>query len=346
MIAFYSIGSLVLSVINYIISAFVSGGTFLLVNIYNLYISKYLLSPGETYPSITAGTIGKGVQSLYYFTLFQIYDPIFTIVLAVFGIIILLSSSFSTGPRFKHLWIKILLIMIISNISFFLAEDIIYIGFLIYSTLWHFGAPLHNFSQGNNILRGIQLGGSAGTDVSFLILIIFIFLILFLLLFLSMRLAIIYTFPILLPFLTLLYLLPQTRELSKRAWDIFIDSVVAPILMSFPLILSTYVVHNSVLTLGFLALTDSIPILLAKSPVSRTADMFLGQSVSIGTQRTIGIVTGLTGSLKTAASVIASTALDTGEIRGSRNNSTGSARQYSTGNSANFSQSQFFRGKP
>lgn len=344
--AYYSVGSVVLGIISYIVSAFVAGGTVLLVDIYNLYISRYLLSPGEAYPNIISGSIGKGVQNLYYFTLFQIYDPLFTLILMILGISILINSSLSMGYNFKHIWLKIFLVLIISNIAFFFSQDLIYFGYIIYSALWNYGGPAHTFSQGYDVLSGMQIGGTAGSEVSFLILVIFVFLILFLLLFLSMRLAIIYTFPILLPILSILYLLPQTRELSKRGWDIFIDSIFAPVLMAFPLILATYVVNNSVLTLGFLALTDSIPILLSKSSASRAADLFLGQSVSSGTQRTIGIATSLTGPVKTVTSFFKDASAGTGHIKNGRGNSTGSSRQYSSVNQGNYSQSKFFRGKP
>ena len=344
--AYYSIGSVVLSIISYLVSVFTAGGLSLLINIYNLYISRYLLSPNQAYPSIVSGTIGKGVQSLYYFSLFQIYDPIFSIVLIILGITILLNSSLSLGYNFKHIWIKIFLILLLSNISFFLSQDLLYLGYLIYLELWDYGIPNHNFSQGINILSGVQLGGTAGSEVSFLILIIFIFLILFLVLFLSMRLAIIYTFPILLPILSILYLIPQTKELARRGWDIFIDSIFAPILMAFPLILATYVVNNSVLTLGFLALTDSIPIMLSKSSASRISTLFLGQAVSTGTQRSIGIAVGLTGPMRNIVSFFKNAEMAKGPSNNSRNNSTGSSRQYSSRNTANYSQSQFFRGKP
>lgn len=344
--AYYSIGSIVLSIISYLVAAFTAGGISLLIDIYNLYISRYLLSPGQAYPSIVSGTIGKGVESLYYYSMFQIYDPIFSIVLIILGVTILLNSSLYLGYNFKHIWIKVFLVLIFSNISFFLSQDLLYIGYLIYSGLWNFGIPYHNFSQGVNIMAGIQLGGTAGSEVSFLILIIFIFLLLFLLLFLSMRLAIIYTFPILLPILSILYLIPQTKELSKRGWDIYIDSIFAPILMAFPLILATYVTNNSVLTLGFLALTDSIPIMLSKSSASRISTLFLGQAVSTGTQRSIGIATSLTGPMRNIVSFFTNAQIGTGKSNSSRNNTTGNSRQYSSKNSANYSQSQFFRGKP
>ena len=272
----------ILKVISYIVSVIVLVGKPVLVSLYDDFISKYLLAPAFAFPNIISGTTGEGVKSLYYFVMFNLYDPALTILLIVLGIMILLNSSLQLGFNFRNIWIKVLLLLIMSNISFFLFQDFLYIGSAIYAQLWNYGIPTHNFSSGGNVLAGLEIGGSSGSIVSLLITVIFVFLMLYLLLFLSMRVAIIYTFPILAPIFTLLLIIPQTKELAERIWFIFLDSLIAPILIAIPLILSTYVSNDSVLVLGFLALADALPTMLAISQSSRSATNFLGKSAGRG----------------------------------------------------------------
>ncbi|MCL5874628.1 MAG: hypothetical protein M1161_04750 [Candidatus Thermoplasmatota archaeon] len=280
----------IIKALSYIVSAIVFVGKPILVSIYDNFISRYLLAPTYAFPNIVNGSIGAGVKSLYYFFMFNIYDPALTIILVALGIMILLNSSLQLGFDFKNIWIKILMVLVLSNISFFLFQDFLYIGSIMYTQLWNYGIPSHSFSSGSNVLVGLQIGGAAGSIVSLLILIIFIFLMLYLLLFLSLRAAIIYTFPILAPVFTILMLIPQTKELGERVWFLFIDSLVAPILMSIPLILSTYVRNNSVLVLGFLSLADAAPTMLAISQSSRSATNFLGKSVGRGVNSSISYI--------------------------------------------------------
>ncbi|MCL4412271.1 MAG: hypothetical protein M1526_02820 [Candidatus Thermoplasmatota archaeon] len=343
-----TIVSAIVKALGYVISAVVLAARPILVSLYNQFISRDLLRPGEAYPNITSGTLGSGVQYLYYYTLFQIYDPVLTLILVALGILILLNSSLNLGYNLKHIWIKILLIIIVSNLAFFLAEDLIFLAGIIYSTLWTYGGSNHNFANGNNILGGLQLGGSAGADVSFLILVIFIFLMLFLLIYLAFRLAILYTFPIILPIFSIFYLLPQTQELAKRSWDIFIDSVFAPVLMAFPLILSTYVKNNSMLTLGFLALTDAIPILLSKSGSSKIAGLFLGQSVSTAAQKSMSYAkTGYRTAMTAATTAYGGGAQLISQISASKKETSGTIRQFSDRLSStkqqSYSESMFFK---
>jgi len=280
----------ILKAISYIVSAIVLIGKPVLVSLYNGFISKYLLAPQFAFPSIVNGSIGEGVKSLYYFVMFNIYDPILTLILTVLGILILVNSSLELGYNFRNIWLKILLLLILSNISFFLFQDFLYIGSVLYFQLWDFGVPNHNFSSGENVLAGLQIGGTVGSIVSLLILIIFVFLMLYLLLYLSLRAAIIYTFPILAPVFTLLLIIPQTKDVGGRIWTLYIDSIISPIIMAIPLTLATYVKNNSVLVLGFLALADVVPIMLAFSQTSRFATGFLGRSVSRGVSSSISYI--------------------------------------------------------
>jgi len=97
----------ILKAISYIVSAIVFIGKPILESVYNGYISKYLLSPGYAFPNIVNGSIGVGVKSLYYFVMFNIYDPVLTVVLTVLGVLILLNSSIQLGYDFRNIWIKI-----------------------------------------------------------------------------------------------------------------------------------------------------------------------------------------------------------------------------------------------
>lgn len=280
----------IIKAISYIASGIVLIGKPVLVALYNEYISKYLLAPGFAFPNIVNGSIGEGVKSLYYFVMFNIYDPVLAIILVVLGVLIILNGSLHLGYDFTNIWIKLLLLLILSNISFFLFQDFLYTGSILYGQIWSYGAPYHTFSSGGNVLSGLEIGGKSGSIISLLVLAVFVFLMLYLLLFLSLRLAIIYTFPILAPVFTLLLIIPQTREVGKRIWVLFIDSVLAPIIMAMPLILSTYVKSNSVLVLGFLGLADAAPIMLALSQSSRSSTSFLGRSVSRGVSFSMGQV--------------------------------------------------------
>ncbi|MEM0140925.1 MAG: hypothetical protein QXN66_02665 [Thermoplasmatales archaeon] len=244
------------------------------------------------FPNILNGSIGTGVKSLYYFVMFEIYDPVITVVAIALGILILVNSSLELGYQFKNILIKLLLLLVLSNISFFLLQDFLYIGSLLYRQLWSFGVPDHTFSSGQDILAELEIGGNAGSILSFLIIMIFLSLMLYLLLFLSLRLAIIYTLPIIAPVLTLLIIIPGTNELGERIWFIFIDAIVAPILTGIPLILATYVVNDSVLVLGFITLADLIPIMLSFGQNSRFSGLFLGKSVNAGVERSKSMVIG------------------------------------------------------
>ncbi len=287
--------------LSYIVSALVYIGKPILVSLYDNYVSRYLLSPQYAFPSIVNGSIGEGVKSLYYFLMFNIYDPVLTIIMVVVGLIILLNSSIQLNMDFRNFWIKLLLLLILSNISFFLFQDFLYIGSLLYSQLWDYGFPSHNFSSGSNVLAGLQIGGNAGSIVSLLILFVFLFLMIYLMLFLSLRAAIIYTFPVLVPIFTLLMLIPRTKEIGERIWFTFIDSLAAPILMAIPLILSTYVRNDSALVLGFLALADAMPTMLALSQSSRHATGYLGRSVGTGMGASVSYVGKGARSAKTIA---------------------------------------------
>ncbi|MCL5789221.1 MAG: hypothetical protein M1290_01995 [Candidatus Thermoplasmatota archaeon] len=331
----------IIKALGYIASAIVFIGRPLLVSIYDDFISRYLLSPTFAYPNIVNGSIGAGVKSLYYFVMFNIYDPTLSIILVALGIMVLLNSSIQLGLNFKNLWLKILLLLILSNIAFFLFQDFLYIGSILYSQLWAYGAPIHNFSSGSNVLAGLQVGDAGGSIVSLLILIIFIFLMLYLLLFLSLRAAIIYTFPILAPLFTILMLIPQTKEVGKRVWYIFIDSLFAPMLMSIPLILSTYVRDNSVLVLGFLALADAVPTMLALSQSSRSVTNFLGRSVGLGVNSSVAY---LSKNVKGAQTIIRTFATPSegggGSVKGTPE--IGSVRQFSPLSSGGDSNSSMF----
>ena len=329
----------ILRAISYIVSAIVFIGKPILESLYNGYISKFLLSPGYAFPNIVNGSIGVGVKSLYYFVMFNIYDPVLTIVLMILGILILLNSSIQLGYDFRNIWIKILLLLVLSNISFFLLQDFLYIGSLLYTQFWNFGFPLHNFSSGSNVLAGLQIGGASGSIVSLLILIVFIFLMLYLLLFLSLRAAIIYTLPILAPVFTLLLMIPQTKEMGERLWYLFMDSLVAPLLMAVPLILSTYVRNNSVLVLGFLALADAIPTMFAMTQSSRNATNFLGRSAGRGVNTSISKIS---ANLKGAETIVKTFATHS---EGGGTNATpqiGAVRQFSPLNSGGSSNSSLF----
>ncbi|MCL6003506.1 MAG: hypothetical protein M1556_07705 [Candidatus Thermoplasmatota archaeon] len=333
----------IIKAISYIVSAIVYVGKPVLVSLYNNFVSKYLLSPQYAFPSIVNGSIGEGVKSLYYFIMFNIYDPVLTIILIALGVLILLNSSIQLGFDFRNIWIKLLLLLVLSNISFFLFQDFLYIGSLLYSQLWNYGIPTHNFSSGSNVLAGLQVGGSAGSIVSLLILVIFIFLMLYLLLFLSMRAAIVYTFPILAPIFTLLLLIPRTKEVGERIWFLFIDSLVAPMLMAVPLILSTYVKNDSVLVLGFLALADAAPTMLAFSQSSRAATSFLGRSVGRGVSSSMSYIN---KNMKGAETIVKSisTPSEAGGAKGTPE--IGSIRQFSPLNSStNANSSMFFKVK-
>ncbi len=281
----------IIKALSYILSAVVFVGKPVLISLYSDFVSKYLLAPTYSFPNIVNGTIGGGVKSLYYFLMFTIYDPVLTLILIILGLFILLNSSLQLGYDLKNVWIKVLLLLVLSNVSFFLFQDFLYIGSMLYSQLWSYGIPAHTFASGSNVLAGLEIGGNAGSIVSLLILVIFVFLMLYLLLFLSMRAAIIYTFPIIAPIFTLLIILPQTRDLGERVWFLFIDSLVAPILIAIPLILATYVRNNSVLVLGFLALADALPTMLAISQSSRSATNFLGRAVGRGVNSSMSITT-------------------------------------------------------
>ncbi|MEM0135827.1 MAG: hypothetical protein QXU18_11505 [Thermoplasmatales archaeon] len=329
----------IIKAISYIVSAIVYVGKPVLVTVYNDFISKYLLAPQYAFPNIVSGSIGEGVKSLYYFVMFTIYDPLLTVILIALGLLILLNGSIQLGLDFRNIWIKILLLLVLSNISFFLFQDFLYAGSLLYVQLWNYGIPDHNFSSGSNLLAGLQIGGGAGSIVSLLILVIFVFLMLYLLLFLSMRAAILYTFPILVPIFTLLILIPRTKEIGERVWFLFIDSLMAPFIMSIPLILSTYVRNNSVLVLGFLALADAAPTMLALSQSSRVATSFLGKSVGRGVNSSISHIT---NDVKGAQAIIKSFSTP-GEPAGMKTTpQIGSIRQFSPLNSGNGTNSSLF----
>jgi hypothetical protein len=335
----------IIKALSYIVSVIVLVGKPVLVSIYNDFISRYLLAPTYAFPNIVNGSIGAGVKSLYYFVMFNIYDPTLSLILVALGIMILLNSSIQLGFDFKNIWIKILLLLVLSNISFFLFQDFLYIASILYAQLWAYGIPVHNFSSGSNVLVGLQIGGGGGSIVSLLILVIFIFLMLYLLLFLSLRAAIIYTFPILVPVFTILMLIPQTKEVGERVWFLFIDSLVAPILMSIPLILSTYVRDNSVLVLGFLALADAAPTMLAISQSSRSAMNFLGRSVGKGVNSSISYTS---KNVKGAETIIKTFAAPSDGGAGSMKGSPeiGPVRQFSPVSSGgNSSSSLFFKVK-
>lgn len=329
----------IIKAISYIVSAIVYVGKPVLVTIYTNFISRYLLAPQYAFPNIVNGSIGAGVKSLYYFIMFEIYDPILTLILIALGILVLLNSSIQLGLDFRNLWIKMLLLLVISNISFFLFQDFLYIGSILYSQLWNYGIPSHNFSTGSNILAGLEIGGSSGSIVSLLILAIFTSLMLYLLLFLSLRAAIAYTFPILAPIFTLFLLFPRTKELGERIWFLFLDALVAPILMSIPLILSTYVRKDSVLVLGFLALADALPTMLAFSQSSRALTGFLGRSVSKGVNTSTSFpIKGFRGG-QTVVNSLSSVSRSSG-IRGAPE--IGSVRQFSSLNSGGNADSSLF----
>lgn len=334
----------IVKALGYILSVVVIAGKPVLVSLYNNYISPNLLNPAMSFPNIVNGTIGSGVSSLYYFVMFYLYDPIITIILAALGLLILVNSSLNLRQSFRHIWIRILLVLILSNISFFIVQDILFLGSLLYSPLWYYGLPKHSFSNGYSLLAGLEIGGKAGTIVSVMVLGIFVFLMLFLLLYLSFRLAIMYTFPILMPIFTLFLLIPQTKRLGEKVWSIFIENLIAPILMSIPLILCTYVKNNSVLVLGFLGLADAMPILLSGPANSRVSGLFLGQSVSKGMNTSLnGARSPLRNSTKRVTQSL-STLTSKEKIRNQPQ--IGSKRQFSTmDDEKGIENSMFFRVK-
>jgi len=163
---------------------------------------------------------------------------------------------------------------------------------------------------------------------------------LYLLLFLSLRAAIIYTLPILAPVFTLLLIIPQTKELGQRLWYLFIDSMVAPLLMAIPLILSTYVRNDSVLVLGFLALADAIPTMFALTQSSRSVSNFLGRSVGRGVNTSISKIS---TKLERGAETIIKTFATPSEGGGTNATpQTGAVRQFSPLNSGGSSNSSLF----
>lgn len=329
----------IIKALSYIASLLVLVGKPVLVSVYNGYISKYLLAPTYAFPNIIDGSIGSGVKSLYYFFMFNIYDPILAIILIFLGVLILLNTSLQLGFDFRNIWMKILLLLILSNISFFLFQDFLYLASIIYSNLWSYGFPHHSFSSGSNILAGLEIGGASGSLVSLLILVIFVFLMLYLLVFLALRLAIIYTFPIIAPIFTILLILPQTREVGKRIWTLFIDSLIAPIIIAIPLILVTYVKSNSVLVLGFLALADTLPTMLAFSQSSRLANNYLGRSVSKGLNYSIAQVG---KNVKGASTIVKSLSTSSGEGGMKGTPEIGSVRGFTPLNGADTANSSLF----
>jgi len=331
----------IVKAIGYLISVAVLMGKPILVSLYNAYISRYLLAPQFAFPNIVNGSVGVGVKELYYFIMFEIYDPLLTIVAIILGLLILLNSSLELGYDFRNLLIKTILVLVLSNISFFLFQDFLYLGSLIYTQLWYFGLPGNSFSSGQNILSGLQIGGQGGSILSFLIIVIFLSLMLYLLLFLALRIAIIYTFPVISPLFTLLIIIPKTQELGERLWLIFFDVISAPILIGIPLILATYVKNNSVLVLGFLALADFAPLMLSISQSSRFTGNFLGRAVNSGMQRSGSMI------FSNVGRVIPRPRGPSGNDRGGAGGQpiTGSVRKYSSSLGGGNTSSLFFKVK-
>jgi hypothetical protein len=337
----------IVDAIGLLLSGIVAQGIIIATVLYNGFIAENLLTPGEAFPYLNFNSLSGGEGSLYYFVMFNFYDPILTIILTALGLIYLLNASLELKNNLKNMWIKVLLILILSNISFFISQDLVMLGNAIYTQIYNFGGSRHNFHDGSNFLMNINLGPNPNTTIGIFIIVLVFFLVLFLLITLSIRLAIIFTFPILIPIFTIFLILPQTRDLGIKIWWLYIDAVFSPILIGIPLILATYS-NNSSLILGFLALSDTIPFILMKEPsfIGNLGFLF-GYSAESTAVKTIPILRNVSRDLKT---VIAASGIPINMSYSARKNRNlqvrQSVRNYSSRNSRPPSNKTFFRVRP
>ncbi len=333
--------------IGLLLSGLVLQGIGLAIILYDSFISNNLLTPTEAFPYLSLKSLGGGEGAIYSFIMFNIYDPLLTLLLSAIGILYLLNSSLELRYNLRNTWLKVLLILILSNLAFFISQDIILIGSSIYSIIYNYGGVYHNFHEGANFLSKITIGPNLSTTVSVLVIILVLFMVLFLMITLSIRLAIIYTFPLLIPLFTLFLILPQTRDLGVRIWWLFIDAVFSPILMGIPLILATYS-NNSSLILGFLALSDSIPFILMKEPsFIGNLGLIFGMSAEATANRTIPMIRSIAMDAKGAATFISSnTRISERIIKKGGNNSGREVRNYSSRYTKPPTNDLFFRRSP
>lgn len=337
----------IVDAIGVLLSGLVAQGVLVATVLYNGYIAGNLLTPSEAFPYLNFNSLSGGEGSLYYFVMFNFYDPILTIILTALGLIYLLNASLELKYNLRNMWIKVLLILILSNVSFFISQDLLMLGSSIYTQIYNFGGSRHNFHDGSNFLMNVNLGPNPNTTIGIFIIVLVFFLVLFLLMTLSIRLAIIFTFPILIPIFTIFLILPQTRDLGIKIWWLYIDAVFSPILIGIPLILATYS-NNSSLILGFLALSDTIPFILMKEPsfIGNLGFLF-GYSAESTATRTIPILKNVSRDLKNVA-IVTGGAINTGNM--SRKNKNIQARQsvrnYSSRSSRPPSNKTFFKVRP
>ncbi len=337
----------IVDAIGVLLSGLVAQGVLVATVLYNGYIAGNLLTPSEAFPYLNFNSLSGGEGSLYYFVMFNFYDPILTIILTALGLIYLLNASLELKYNLRNMWIKVLLILILSNVSFFISQDLLMLGNSIYTQIYNFGGSRHNFHDGSNFLMNVNLGPNPNTTIGIFIIVLVFFLVLFLLMTLSIRLAIIFTFPILIPIFTIFLILPQTRDLGIKIWWLYIDAVFSPILIGIPLILATYS-NNSSLILGFLALSDTIPFILMKEPsfIGNLGFLF-GYSAESTATRTIPILKNVSRDLKNVA-IVTGGAIYTGNM--SRKNKNIQARQsvrnYSSRSSRPPSNKTFFKVRP
>jgi len=236
----------IVDAIGLLLSGIVAQGIIIATVLYNGFIAENLLTPGEAFPYLNFNSLSGGEGSLYYFVMFNFYDPILTIILTALGLIYLLNASLELKNNLKNMWIKVLLILILSNILLYFtgSSDV---GKCHIHSNFNFGWSRHNFHDGSNFLMNINLGPNPNTTIGIFIIVLVFFLVLFLLITLSIRLAIIFTFPILIPIFTIFLILPQTRDLGIKIWWLYIDAVFSPILIGIPLILATYSNNSSLI---------------------------------------------------------------------------------------------------
>lgn len=330
--------------IGLLLSGLVLQGIGLSIVLFDSFVSNNLLTPSEAFPYLSLKSLSGGEGAIYSFIMFNIYDPLLTLLLSAIGIVYLLNSSLELKYNLRHTWLKILLILILSNIAFFISQDILLIGSSIYSEIYNYGGLYHNFHEGANFLSKITIGPNLNTTVSVLVIILVLFMVLFLMITLSIRLAIIYTFPLLIPLFTLFLILPQTRDIGIRIWWIFIDAVFSPILIGIPLILATYS-NNSSLILGFLALSDSIPYILMKEPsFIGNLGLLFGMSAEATAYRTIPTLRNIAVDAKGIATFVTSnTRISERIMRKGGNNSGREIRNYSSRYTKPPANNQFFR---
>jgi|GEM_PF-4772658 hypothetical protein len=240
----------------------------------NLFVPE--MAPGQVYAPLTGagGGLFPAASRLSSFLLVSLVDPFSVLVLVILGGLYLLRASLPERfARFEALAPRAVIGILLSNFVLPLAQVLWNLAAAVYPVLSTYeGGAWEHFS---NIVPEGGLAFSWGNGALAFVLTLGMFILVLGLAFVvALRDALVATLLVLLPPLTLIWVLPPLASYAQQVWKLFAEMVFLPSLLLVPLLLSVGA-PSILLVYALFTIAVGMPHLISRAGASLVGSGFL-----------------------------------------------------------------------